>query len=343
MTSNHQPSSDPDPTLGYTTAGVAIGFLTIASVLYCIFRRRWKPPPPNREDPEIDFPVPAQPATYHRAKLFELAHGVDHDTGRGLIMETQLDAITEILCKNGPGSAWQFDVVPTAGSVMLGDRGSVTFCLSGEQDYFNSRRKERGMSVQTKLPLWFATGRTPRTPFAYFEVLIEELAKGTTVAVGLATTPYPTFRLPGWHPHSVGYYSDDGRLFVTNPFVGTSFGPPCGVGDTIGVGYVPSIGATFFAVNGELIVKRKQATDLGWDGITRLPSEEGGFCAVWGPKVVYPTIGADGDCKLDVNFGAQDFTWKAGNASWWPSFPLLAGPHNTPPVTHTLPAYPVTD
>ncbi|CAG8616719.1 3408_t:CDS:2 [Paraglomus occultum] len=89
----------------------------------------------------------------------------------------------------------------------------------------------------------------------YFEVTVlsNPKSKDTTIAIGLATKPYPPFRLPGWNLYSVGYHSDDGCKF-DNAYGGRDYGPEWGkIGDTVGCGYYPNTGFVFFTKNGENI------------------------------------------------------------------------------------------
>jgi hypothetical protein len=99
----------------------------------------------------------------------------------------------------------------------------------------------------------------------YFEITVVENPSNATIAVGLATKPYPNFRyvmvtilvslalikidpdifdrLPGWNEYSVGYHSDDGRKFNDDPLGGRDYGHEWGTpGDTIGCGYHPDTG-----------------------------------------------------------------------------------------------------
>ncbi|CAG8576450.1 9841_t:CDS:2 [Paraglomus brasilianum] len=117
----------------------------------------------------------------------------------------------------------------------------------------------------------------------YFEITVLSNAspRDTTIAIGLATKPYPSFRLPGWNLNSVGYHSDDGHKF-NDAFGGRSYGPEWGqVGDTIGCRYYPDLGYVFFTKNGK-----------------NLGTAFTGMRYIW-----FPTIGADGLCKLQINFG----------------------------------------
>ncbi|KAI9188111.1 hypothetical protein H9P43_002502 [Blastocladiella emersonii ATCC 22665] len=117
----------------------------------------------------------------------------------------------------------------------------------------------------------------------------------TTVAVGLTTVPWPTFRLPGWNVWSVGYHSDDGRVFYLDDGNGSSYGKPYRVDDVVGVGVNTADCTVFFTCNGV-----KLATVPG----ARVPA----------PRLaVHPAIGADSKCTLDVNFGTRPFKWEPAN------------------------------
>jgi hypothetical protein len=124
----------------------------------------------------------------------------------------------------------------------------------------------------------------------YFEIiLLRKLSKDTTVAIGITTKPYPYFRLPGWNKNSVGYHSDDGRKFWNDEFGGRDYGPEWGeLGDVIGCGYKPKTGEVFFTKNGKFL-------GMAFAGLRH----------IW-----YPTIGADGDVKMKINFGDKSFVYK---------------------------------
>ncbi|CAG8623319.1 12_t:CDS:2 [Paraglomus brasilianum] len=125
-------------------------------------------------------------------------------------------------------------------------------------------------------------GDNPESILHYCEitVLSNTNPKNTTIAIGLATKPYPPSGLLGWNLYSVGYHSDGYKF--NDAFEGRSYGPEWGkVGDTVGCGYYPATGLVFFTKNG-------QTLGTAFTDIRHL----------W-----YPTIGADGPCKLEVNFG----------------------------------------
>jgi hypothetical protein len=134
-----------------------------------------------------------------------------------------------------------------------------------------------------------------------------DLPQNTTVSVGLATKPYPSFRLPGMNKYSVAYHSNGEKSFHY-PFTSATFGASLKEGDILGVGYRPRSGTVFFTRNG-----RKM--DDAFTGLSR-----------WN---LFPTIGADGPCTVHVNFGQAGFVFIEANVKKWglaPSIGTLAPP-----------------
>lgn len=74
------------------------------------------------------------------------------------------------------------------------------------------------------------------------------------VAVGLSTTCFRVSGFqPGWTEDSIGFHSDDGRLFFGTGTDSEPFGPSYGDGDVVGCGvHIPSM-SVFFTKNGKLI------------------------------------------------------------------------------------------
>lgn len=186
-----------------------------------------------------------------------------------------------------------------------------------------------GSCVQSNLPI-------PKiNEVYYFEAKLYEKPEPTNVAVGLATKPYPSFRLPGssfclshllppsissdsehtlttphagWNKHSVGYFSADGFKSYNYPFTATSYGPPLKEGDVLGVGYKPRNGTVFFTRNG----RKLEDAYVGFN-----------------KHNVFPTIGADGPCMVHVNLGQSGFVFIEANVKKWglaPSSGTLAPP-----------------
>ncbi|KXS17254.1 hypothetical protein M427DRAFT_154038 [Gonapodya prolifera JEL478] len=294
--------------------------------------------------------------SYKRAKKWEAARGVGPDTGRGPVPPHLIGAIVERNKTSGPGSAWKFTPEPgseAAARVTVMDEGAgkqlVSFAAPSSW-----AQGDTDVSVSTDLPLWYTEGEFMQSPFYYFEVTIlsmtpSRVGTAPVVALGVATAPYPPFRLPGWHPHSTAIHSDDGRLFVSDPFGGRNFAPPFGPSDVIGIGYYPTTGATFFTRNGSLILSGSGQGVPGWDG--SLVPGDASYSVVWGEKTVHGIVGCDAGCVLKVDFSGP-FRYPAGNPSWWRDgtsrgwVPPPGGPHlpvviagGLPPISTALPPY----
>jgi hypothetical protein len=134
-----------------------------------------------------------------------------------------------------------------------------------------------------------------------------DLPETTTVAVGLATKPYPPFRLPGLNLFSVAYHSSGDKCY-NYPFTASPFGPLLKEGDILGIGYRPRTGTVFFTRNGR---KMEDA----FIGLNRYN--------------LFPTIGADGPCSVHVNLGQAGFVFIEANVKKWglaPTVGTLAPP-----------------
>ncbi|KDQ63690.1 hypothetical protein JAAARDRAFT_119046 [Jaapia argillacea MUCL 33604] len=189
-------------------------------------------------------------------------------------------------------SAWSFEPdFESLSSLVVQGRTEITFLPDPASP----------ASVQTTLPL-------PKLNEVYYwEVKMFDLPQDTNVAIGLATKPYPSFRLPGSSRYSVAYHSN-GDKSHNYPFTASSFGPGYKEGDVLGVGYRPRTGTVFFTRNGR---KMEDA----FVGMTR-----------WN---LFPTVGADGACTLHINLGQAGFVFIEANVKKWglaPSIGTLAPP-----------------
>jgi hypothetical protein len=189
-------------------------------------------------------------------------------------------------------SAWSFEPdYETVNSLLVHARTEITFLPDPASS----------SCVQSNLPL-------PKLNEVYYwEVKMFDLPETTTVAVGLATKPYPAFRLPGLNRYSVAYHSN-GDKSHNYPFTASPFGPTLKEGDVLGVGYRPRTGTVFYTRNGR---KMEDA----FIGLSR-----------WN---LFPTIGADGPCSVHVNLGQAGFVFIEANVKKWglaPSVGTLAPP-----------------
>ncbi|KAJ7660978.1 concanavalin A-like lectin/glucanase domain-containing protein [Mycena polygramma] len=189
-------------------------------------------------------------------------------------------------------SAWSFEPdYETVNSLLVHARTEITFLPDPASS----------SCVQSNLPL-------PKLNEVYYwEVKMFDLPESTNVAVGLATKPYPAFRLPGLNRYSVAYHSN-GDKSHNYPFTATQFGPPLKEGDVLGLGYRPRTGTVFFTRNGRKL-------EDAFVGLSR-----------WN---LFPTIGADGPCSVHVNLGQAGFVFIEANVKKWglaPSVGTLAPP-----------------
>lgn len=190
-------------------------------------------------------------------------------------------------------SAWSFEPDYEDNlSLYVQSRTEITFLSDGPG---MPAREGGGNNVMANLPL-------PKLNEVYYwEVKMYEKPTNTEVAIGLATKPYPSFRLPGWNRHSVAYFASDGFKSHNYPFTAASYGPPLNEGDVLGVGYRPRTGTVFFTRNG-----RKM--DDAYTGLQRLN--------------LFPTIGANGPCTIHVNLGQAGFVFIEANVKKWGLAPM---------------------
>ncbi|KAJ2841996.1 Protein ssh4, partial [Coemansia erecta] len=185
--------------------------------------------------------------------------------------------------------AWEF-VVDLDVNAMLQSKTEVLF-MGGEN------------CVQTNLPL-------PKiNSVYYFEVKIVEKPSDVNMWIGLATRPYPAWRMTGWNKYSVGYCVNNGKVHQNNPFKGASVGEQLFVGDILGIGFQPRSGVVWFTRNG----RRYKAISSGmlYD--------------------VFPTISADGPCSFSANFGQRGFVFIEANVKRW-GFGPIEGAMQPPPI-----------
>ncbi|KZV71306.1 SPRY-domain-containing protein [Peniophora sp. CONT] len=189
-------------------------------------------------------------------------------------------------------SAWSFDPdYEMISSLLVHARTELTFLPDPAS----------ATSVQSNLPL-------PKLNEVYYwEVKMFDLPETTNVAIGLATKPFPAFRLPGHARYSVAYHSN-GDKSHNYPFTNASYSAMLKEGDVLGIGYRPRSGTLFFTRNGRKL--------------------EDAFVGL-GSWNLFPTIGADGPCSLHVNLGQGGFVFIEANVKKWglaPSVGTLAPP-----------------
>lgn len=191
-------------------------------------------------------------------------------------------------------SAWSFEPdYEQNQSLYVQARTEITFLADG---IGMAQQEGGGTSTISNLPI-------PRLNEVYYwEAKMYDKPAETTVAIGLATKPFPSFRLPGWNKYSVGYFSSDGYKSHSYPFTSTAYGPALSEGDVLGVGYRPRTGTVFFTRNG----KKLEDAFIGFNKYN-----------------VFPIVGANGRCSIHVNFGQAGFVFIEANVKKWGLAPML--------------------
>lgn len=198
---------------------------------------------------------------------------------------------------------FQKDVVLTNNDLMILNKYELNFFQNFE------------CSTQTNLPI------PMKNEVYYFESKIYSLPNPdeTIISIGLSIKPYPWFRLPGRHPHSICYDSNGYRRHNQPfPFTNDPPFPKLVEGDVIGVGYRTRSGTVFFTRNGKKISESK----LGGHVKNFKISNKG---------QLFPIIGANNVCSVHVNLGQMGFVFIEGNVKHWGYAPL-EGNGPAPPV-----------
>ncbi|CAH7683882.1 concanavalin A-like lectin/glucanase domain-containing protein [Phakopsora pachyrhizi] len=232
---------------------------------------------------------------YHRAQMFEAQYPPNSQP-------TDI-TLTQFLSIQEKGvSAWAFEpdyYLNPSLPILVQSRTEIHFMNDG---FGMSEAEGGGVCVQSNLPL------PKMNEVYYFECKMYDKPESSEIAIGLATKPYPSFRLPGWNRLSIGYFSSDGFKSHNYPFTATSYGPPLREGDVLGVGYRPRTGSVFFTRNGRKL-------EDAYVGLNRFN--------------VFPTIGATGPAVVHVNLGQAGFVFIEANVKKWglaPSSGTLAPP-----------------
>ncbi|RIA92377.1 hypothetical protein C1645_765314 [Glomus cerebriforme] len=135
--------------------------------------------------------------------------------------------------------------------------------------------------------------------FNYFEItILEKEDSHTNIAIGVATKPFPCYRLPGHMEYSIGYHSNTGQVYQNSMYNGWEYGPSWNnIHTTIGCGYKPLSGEIYFTFNG-FILGTLYTADVEYDALNEKR------------YYLFPSIGANGKCKIRVNFGEEEFIYR---------------------------------
>lgn len=95
--------------------------------------------------------------------------------------------------------------------------------------------------ITSSIPLYSVMAHSPmrtgKTKTVYYEVRIARRnRREVSLAMGFAASPYPTFRLPGWHRGCLAVHGDDGSKYINDRWGGKDFTQPFKPGETLGIG-----------------------------------------------------------------------------------------------------------
>ncbi|RYO82645.1 hypothetical protein DL766_001091 [Monosporascus sp. MC13-8B] len=224
-----------------------------------------------------------QRTEYLRAKAYIQGHPPES-------VQTDISLSQYLAIQEKGVSAWEFEPELEIANCFVEGRTEIEF--------FDSE-----CTVMSNLPV------PKQNEVYYWEAKIYEKPENTLISIGMATKPYPLFRLPGYHKYSVAYTSTGHRRY-NQPFTPTQYGPQYVQGDVIGVGYRPRTGTIFFTRNG----KRLE------DVVHGLKSQN-----------FFPSVGANGPCVVHVNFGQAGFVFIEANVKKWGLAPMTGSLAPPPP------------
>lgn len=276
------------------------GVLLLSTIIVCVVRsqRLMSDDELNREEDNqayLELNLEEQ-ELYFQSKEFLLANPYL----RGDLSLSQNLSIQEKAIK-----AWEFvkDPMLTNNDLLVVSKYELNFFKKFE------------CCAQTNLPI-------PQTnEVYYFESKIYSLPKPdeTLISIGLGVKPYPWFRLPGRHAHSIAYDSDGFRRY-NQPFKFETEPPfPKLIeGDVVGIGYRVRSGTIFFTRNGKKVSELKLG---GHIKNFKIPHD----------GQLYPIIGANNLCSVHVNVGQLGYVFIEGNVKKW-GFAPLEGTGPAPPA-----------
>ncbi|KAL8969003.1 MAG: hypothetical protein Q9197_004573 [Variospora fuerteventurae] len=205
-------------------------------------------------------------------------------------MQTDISLSQFLAIQEKGVSAWEFEPELEVANCFVEGRTEIEF--------FDSE-----CSVQSNLPI------PKQNEVYYWEAKIYDKPETSLISIGVATKPYPLFRLPGWHRSSIAYTSLGHRRY-NQPFHPATYGPEYVQGDVVGVGYRPRTGTVFFTRNG------KKLDDVAHGLKT---------------QNFFPTVGANGPCAVHVNFGQSGFVFIEANVKKWGLAPMTGSLAPPPP------------
>ncbi|KAI9155228.1 Protein ssh4 [Paramyrothecium foliicola] len=220
---------------------------------------------------------------YLRAKAYVTANPPES-------LQTDISLSQYLAIQEKGVSAWEFEPELEIANCFVEGRTEIEF--------FDSE-----CTVMSNLPV------PKQNDVYYWEAKIYEKPENTLLSIGMATKPYPLFRMPGYHKYSVAYQSSGHRRY-NQPFNASPYGPHLVQGDVVGVGYRPRTGAIFFTRNGKKLE----------EVVHGLKSQN-----------FFPAIGANGPAVIHVNFGQAGFVFIEANVKKWGLAPVTGSLAPPPP------------
>ncbi|KAH6664319.1 SPRY domain-containing protein [Verticillium dahliae] len=207
-----------------------------------------------------------QRTEYLRAKAFVTANPPES-------LQTDISLSQYLAIQEKGVSAWEFEPELEIANCFVEGRTEIEF--------FDSE-----CTVLSNLPV------PKQNEVYYWEAKIYDKPGNTLLSIGMATKPYPLFRLPGFHKYSAAYTSTGQRRY-NQPFNGTQYGPQYVQGDVIG-----------------------KLEDV----VHGLKSQN-----------FFPAVGANGPCAVHVNFGQAGFVFIEANVKKWGLAPMTGSLAPPPP------------
>ncbi|KAJ3362935.1 Rsp5p-dependent ubiquitination, sorting of cargo proteins at the multivesicular body [Allomyces javanicus] len=186
-----------------------------------------------------------------------------------------------------PPAPPQFDPVAAGKDVKVTVLNENTF----ELEFF----KMEITSIQATLPV--------SKEYNCMQVEILQMGNpGMTVGIGFARNPYPTFRMPGWHQHSVAFHTNDRKFVDKGGYIGEKFtiAPNRNVSVAKNEQNVYYLTAN---IEGQELYLTQGTDPISFDRVLARPHEFRTRTAQY-----FPTIGVNAPAKIRVVFYHYDHT-----------------------------------
>ncbi|KAF4611371.1 hypothetical protein G7Y89_g15642 [Cudoniella acicularis] len=322
-------------------------------------QQTYAPPagPPNRNESEYapppepprsqDYPPPAGPppgqATYHDwqtavpdTSLLPPPPSLGNQRSRTNNATEQQAEQGEAWCQQNPLSAPVY--LPQAAIEAI-DRGEIR--IVKPRDYKGGLDRPRpgvwagktksdspDSCITSAIPLYSVIAHSPlktgcsRT--IYYEVRIPSRnRREVSLALGYGASPYPTFRLPGWHRGCLAVHGDDGSKFINDRWGGKDFTTPFKPGETVGLGmtftardtnappsYGPAQTTTSIPINVQIFFTRNGRKDGGWNLHEEGDSQEDlPVFGLEGLNDIYAVIGTFENVEFEIVFNPSEWMY----------------------------------